>query len=171
MRCERGSVVVVLSCRLPIISRQPSERVIRIVGLDIHQTFSEVMYLEDGELIHDGRVELACSRFSAFARTPHQDDEVVLEATGNTIMVVRLLGPYVGRVIIANPFQVRAITHAKIKTDKVDAAVLASGFLPEVWRADSELARALGRPESPWPGHRAGDRFRRRRARVLEGAG
>jgi hypothetical protein len=38
--------------------------------------------------------------------------------------------------VIANPKQVRIIAHAKIKTDTIDASVLAqlyaSGFLPEV---------------------------------------
>jgi transposase len=120
----------------------------RVIGLDIHRTFAEVMFLEGGELIHGGPVELAHSRFSAFARTLRADDEVVLEATGNTIAVVRLLEPHVGRVVIANPLQVRAIAHAKIKTDKIDAAILAqlhaSGFLPEVWRAD-EATLALRR--------------------------
>jgi len=114
----------------------------RIIGLDIHRTFAEVMFLEDGEVIHGGRVELCHSRFSAFAQTLRGDDEVVLEATGNTMAVVRLLEPHVSRVVIANPFQVRAIAHAKIKTDKIDAAILvqlhASGFLPEVWRPDEE---------------------------------
>ena len=114
----------------------------RVIGLDIHRTFAEVMFLEDGELIHGGRVELSHVQFFAFAQTLRSDDEVVLEATGNTMAVVRLLEPHVGRVVIANPLQVRAIAHAKIKTDKIDAAVLAqlhaSGFLPEVWRADEQ---------------------------------
>lgn len=46
------------------------------------------------------------------------------------------------RVVIANPLLVRAIAWAKVKTDKIDAAVLAklqaSGFLPEVWMPDEE---------------------------------
>jgi transposase len=52
-------------------------------------------------------------------------------------------------VVIANPLQVRAIAHAKIKTDKIDAGVLAklhaSGFLPEVWMPDeaTETLRRL----------------------------
>jgi transposase len=64
-------------------------------------------------------------------------------------MIVRLLRPFVRRVVIANPLQVRAIAHAKIKTDKIDAAVLAklhaSGFLPEVWMPDeaTETLRRL----------------------------
>jgi hypothetical protein len=43
-------------------------------------------------------------------------------------------------VAIANPKQVKIIAHAKIKTDTIDAGVLAQlyacGFLPEVWVPD-----------------------------------
>ena len=59
-----------------------------------------------------------------------------------------MIGPYVERVVIANPSQVRLIAHAKIKTDTIDAGVLAqlyaSGFLPEVWIPD-ETTQALRR--------------------------
>ena len=52
------------------------------------------------------------------------------------------------RVVIANPKPVRLIAHAKIKTDAIDAAVLAklyaTGFLPEVWVPD-EATLALRR--------------------------
>lgn len=54
--------------------------------------------------------------------------------------MAELLAPHVDRVVITNPKQVRMIAHAKIKTDAIDAAVLAklyaSGFLPEVWMPD-----------------------------------
>ena len=73
-----------------------------------------------------------------------KEDEVVVEATGNAMAVVRVLGPYVARVIVANPLQVKAIAHARIKTDKIDAGVLASlraaDFLPEVWVPDAGTA-------------------------------
>ena len=59
---------------------------------------------------------------------------MVVQATGNAMAVVRLLSPYVARVIVANPLQVKAIAHARIKTDKIDAGVLAqlraADFLP-----------------------------------------
>jgi transposase len=32
----------------------------------------------------------------------------------------------IARVIVANPLQVKAIAHAHVKTDKIDAGVLAS---------------------------------------------
>jgi transposase len=84
---------------------------------------------------------------SELARKLKPDDEIVIEATGNTSAIVRVLLPFVGRVAIANPILVRAIAWAKVKTDKIDAAVLAklhaSGFLPEVWMPDERLRRVV----------------------------
>src|SRR3712207_1154719 len=69
----------------------------------------------------------------------------LFRSTGNAMAVVRVLGPYVARVIVANPLQVKAIAHARIKTDKIDAGVLASlpaaDFLPEVWLPDADTER------------------------------
>lgn len=120
----------------------------RILGLDVHRTFAQVVILEDGILRQAGQISIAHDHLATFAKTLLPDDEVVLEATGNSTAIVRVLRPHVGRVVVANPRQVRAIGHAKVKTDKLDAAVLvqlhASGFLPEVWVAD-ERTEALRR--------------------------
>jgi transposase len=114
----------------------------RIIGLDVHRSFAEVAILENGKLRTGGRIVLQHEQVVAFARTLRPDDEVVLEATGNSAILVRLIAPFVRRVVVANPVQVRAIAWAKVKTDKIDAGVLAklhaSGFLPEVWVADEE---------------------------------
>ena len=83
-----------------------------------------------------------------FAKQLSNSDIVVIEATGNAASVAAVIGPHVSRVVIANPKQVCLIAHAKIKTDKIDAGVLAqlyaSGLLPEVWIAD-ETTQALRR--------------------------
>jgi len=59
--------------------------------------------------------------------------------------VARVLSPHVARVVIANPLQVKAIAHAHVKTDKVDAGILASlyaaGYLPEIWTPDAATER------------------------------
>ena len=121
----------------------------RVIGLDVHRNFAQVAELEDGGLRQCGRVDLVRAKVLAFARTMRTDDEVVLEATGNTMAIVKLLKPHVGRVIIANPLQVRVIAEAKAKTDRIDAAALArlhaAGYLPEVWQPDeaTELLRNL----------------------------
>jgi transposase len=84
----------------------------------------------------------------AFAKKLTKEDVVVVEATGNAASVAAVIAPHVKRVVVANPKQVRIIAHAKIKTDTIDASVLAqldvSGFLPEVW-VPGEPTQALRR--------------------------
>ena len=146
MRCERGSVGVVL----PVGSRRLNRggQRVRIIGLDIHRVFAEAVALEAGRLIRLGRIEMRRDRLAVFARSLTHDDHVVIEATGNATVVAEVLRPHAGRVVIANPQQVRLIAYAKIKTDRIDASVLArlyaSGFLPEVWVPD-ERTQALRR--------------------------
>lgn len=115
----------------------------RVIGMDVHRTFGQVVILEGGTLEDHGRICMERQAVLEFAKTLRVDDEVVLEATGNTSVITRLLAPYVRRVVIANPMQVRAIAWAKVKTDKIDAGVLArlhaSGFLPEVWMPTEEI--------------------------------
>jgi transposase len=117
----------------------------RVIGMDLHRTFAEVVFWEDGRLRWHGRVDMTRSGLEGFGRSLGKYDEVVVEATGNAMAVVRVLRPYVARVIVANPLQVKAIAHARIKTDKIDAGVLASlhaaGFLPEVWLPEAETER------------------------------
>jgi transposase len=119
----------------------------RVIGLDVHRSFAVSAVLEDGRMSAGGRIALEREEVLAFAKALRRDDEVVLEATGNTAAAVRPIAPHVRRphvrrVAIANPVQVRAIAWAKVKTDKIDAGVLArlhaSGFLPEVWSPDDE---------------------------------
>ena len=123
--------------------------------MDIHRVFAEAVALLDGKTTRPGRADMRRDRLEAFARsTLTHDDHVVVEATGNAAAVAEVLAPHVGRVVIANPKQVRLIAHAKIKTDAIDAAVLAklhaSGFLPEVWVPDPRtqaLRRQVSRRE------------------------
>ncbi len=114
----------------------------RSIGMDVHRSFAQVAILDSGEVRASFRVEMEHDAVVEFGRSLKQKDEVVLEATGNTSAIVRSLSPFVARVIIANPMQVKAIAHARIKTDKVDAKILAqlhaAGFLPEVWAADDD---------------------------------
>ncbi|ARC35928.1 IS110 family transposase [Paracoccus yeei] len=109
--------------------------------MDVHRSFAQVAILEGGKTT-EIRIDLDHEAVVAFGQALRSDDEVVLEATGNTAAIVRLLTPFVARVVIANPLQVKAIAHARVKTDKVDAKILAqlhaAGFLPEVWAADDQ---------------------------------
>lgn len=65
-----------------------------------------------------------------------------------TWAIAELLAEHAGRVTVSNPMRTRAIASAKVKTDKIDAKVLAqlgaADFLPEVWAPDQQT-RALRR--------------------------
>ena len=93
----------------------------RIIALDVHRSFAQMAILENGVIRDAGKVDLECSRLLHFAKSLQPDDEVVLEATGNTSAIVHLLSPLVARIVISNPNLVRAIAWAKVKTDKIDA--------------------------------------------------
>lgn len=118
----------------------------RIIGMDIHRVFAEAVALEDGEVKRLGRIGMTRDHLESFARTLLPTDHVVVEATGNATAVTEIIAPHVERVAVANPLQVHLIAKAKIKTDAIDARVLAklyaAGFLPEVWIPDAAtLAR------------------------------
>jgi len=117
----------------------------RVVGMDIHRTFAEVVIWDAGRLHPAGRVDMTRSGLEGFGRTLTKEDEVVVEATGNAMAVVRALETHVARVVVANPLQVKAIAHARVKTDKIDAGVLASlraaDFLPDIWLPDAATER------------------------------
>ncbi|SDD36378.1 hypothetical protein SAMN05216337_1010124 [Bradyrhizobium brasilense] len=60
-----------------------------------------------------------------FGKSLFASNEVVLEATGHSMAVSRVLAPFVARVITANSLQVKAIAQAHVKTGKIDAGALA----------------------------------------------
>jgi transposase len=72
-------------------------------------------------------------------------DQVALEATTNCWAVADALRRCVARLLVSNPMATKAIAQAKVKTDKVDAQVLAQllrcDFLPEVWQPDEATRR------------------------------
>jgi transposase len=117
----------------------------RVIGMDIHRTFAEAVMIDGDRLIRLGRINMTRDHLSAFAAKLTSEDHIVIEATGNAHAVAEAVAPFVGRVIVANPRQVHLIAKARIKTDVIDATVLArlyaSGFLPEVWVPDQRTLR------------------------------
>ena len=97
----------------------------RINGFDIHRAFAEAVAWEDDKLRRLGRVDMRRNFLMALAATLSREDIVVVQGTGNAAAVASVIGPYVKRVVIANPIQVLMIAHAKIKIDTIDAGELA----------------------------------------------
>ena len=112
-----------------------------VIGIDIHRTFGEVVIWENGILRREGRVEMTRTALEGFGRKLEKSDEVVIEATGNCMAVSGVLSPHVARVVIANPLQVKAIAHAHVKTDKVDAGILATCMPPGTCRRSGRRTR------------------------------
>lgn len=108
--------------------------------------FFEVSVSEGGRTGRIGRVEIADLETFADSLAPY--DHVVIESTSVSWAVVDVLGRRAGRVTVSNPMKTKAIASAKVKTDKVDARVLAelgaSGFVSEVWVPDAQV-RSLRR--------------------------
>lgn len=114
----------------------------RAVGLDVHRDFCEVAISEDGRITRGERFETKPEAVELFARGLEPDDEVVLEATSGSMQIARILERYVRRVVIANAADVRAISWARVKSDKFDARtlakLLAADLIPGVWVPDED---------------------------------
>src|SRR5919204_802234 len=125
----------------------------RVFGLDVHRDFAEVAVVEDGLLRRVGRIGTSPEQLGAFAAGLLPSDRLALEATINTFAIARLLERSGAQVVISNPMKTRAIAEAKVKTDKVDAAVLAqllaADFLPAVWRPTRRATRRPRRGRGP----------------------
>jgi transposase len=119
----------------------------RYVGLGVHREVLQACILDaHGRCLQRHRLDLTRANLEAFIRERlRPQDHVALEATTNTWAVVDLLEGHVAEVVVSNPLRTRAIAEAKVKTDKVDAEVLAQllrcDFLPRVWQPDAATRR------------------------------
>ncbi|QEL16710.1 IS110 family RNA-guided transposase [Limnoglobus roseus] len=115
----------------------------RFIGLDLHKKMLVVCALDDrGQVLFRETVECRREALEAFARVKLQaTDRLAAEATTNTWAVADILRPFVAAVTVGNPLQIKAIAQAKVKTDKIDAEVLAHllrcDYLPTVWTPDA----------------------------------
>jgi transposase len=120
---------------------------IRYVGLDVHKRLVEACIIEHtGKVVLRERFGLDRRTLELFAtRILRPTDQVALEATTNCWAVAEALQPHVAKVLVSNPMATKAIALAKVKTDKVDAYVLAQllrcDFLPQVWQPDEATRR------------------------------
>jgi transposase len=121
---------------------------VRFIGLDVHRDFCEIAICEAGRVRSGGRVPTSPEGLQILADSLGPEDHVALEATGNALAIARALEPHVAQVIVAARNELRAITEAKVKTDRRDARtlarLLAAGLLHGCWLPD-EPTRALRR--------------------------
>jgi transposase len=110
--------------------------------MDVHRSFAQIAVVENGLCRDEGRIGVKPEELREWATTLEPEDEIALEATTNSDAIATMLRPLVARVVVSNPRKTRAIAEAKVKTDKVDARILAqllaADFLPETWVADDQ---------------------------------
>jgi transposase len=100
----------------------------RHIGVDHHKRYSYITVMDDrGKIIKEGRISNSKECLKKFLNNPHgcQDSQAVLEAGLNWTVMYDWLEEETGEVKLAHPLKVKAIAEAKIKTDKIDAGVLA----------------------------------------------
>lgn len=121
---------------------------IRYVGIDLHKHLIVGCILDEaGEQIDSFRIDevTAESLDKLCKKHLRSEDHVVMEATTHVWAVDRVLSKHVAKVVVSNPMLTKAIACSTVKTDKVDAKVLAqllrSNFLPTVWKPDEETSR------------------------------
>ncbi len=51
----------------------------RVIGMDIHRTFAEVVVWEDGRLRHAGRVDMTRTALEGFGKSLKATDEIVVD--------------------------------------------------------------------------------------------
>lgn len=115
----------------------------RFIGLDVHKSVVEACVIdEEGKRLFRRRIDCTQNALLRFAEELTKEDSVALEVTTNAWAVADLLQPFVGRLVVSNPMKTKAIAEAKVKTDKVDAEVLAQllrcDYLPSVWVPDHQ---------------------------------
>jgi transposase len=122
--------------------------VTRYVGLDVHKSVVQSAIVDRrGRQTASDRFGCSRAELELYAKTQlRPTDHVALEATTNTWGIVEVLEPFVQEVVVSNPMRTKAIASAKIKTDKVDALVLAqllrADYLPRVWQPPPEVRAA-----------------------------
>jgi transposase len=104
------------------------------LGLDVHKAWTQFCQLdEEGAIVREGT--LPTDEVTTLVDRPALP--VVMEATGHWCSVYDALVAGGAEVKLAHPARVKAIASARIKTDKIDARILAhllrTDLIPEAW--------------------------------------
>jgi transposase len=117
------------------------------IGVDYHKSYSHLVVQDSaGKTLRSGRVKNDHQSLGLFLERYRENSHAVVEATRNWMVMYDWLEDICDDVVLAHPLKVKAIADARIKTDKIDATVLAhllrADLVPEAW-APGEKAREL----------------------------
>ena len=96
------------------------------IGVDYHKRFTYLVIKDSkGKVLKNGQVINRKENVEKFLAGFTEDSAAVLESCRNWCVMHDWLEDIVDEVVLANPYKVKAIAEAKIKTDKIDASILA----------------------------------------------
>lgn len=105
------------------------------IGVDLHTNSFTICRLKiDGSEVFQ-TYQLSSKALEQFCMSVDADDELAVEATGNTAWFCDEVRSCVGRIVVVNPRQFKVIRTSVKKTDRNDARALAfflsKDMLPE----------------------------------------
>lgn len=112
-------------------------------GIDLHRKMSQIcMIEEDGKLLEQTKINSNREEFIAYFKNKSKM-HCALEPVENWGWAADALEEMGHQVHLAHPYKVRLIAETRVKTDKVDARILAdllrTNYLPESYVAPLEL--------------------------------
>lgn len=117
------------------------------IGVDYHKAYTHLVVQDGGgKVLRSGKVKNDPRSLSNFLAPYLENSHAVMEASRNWTVMYDWLDELCDDVVLAHPLKVKAIADAKIKTDKIDATILAhllrADLIPEAY-VPCEAARAL----------------------------
>ncbi|TET96552.1 MAG: IS110 family transposase [Anaerolineales bacterium] len=113
------------------------------LGIDLHRTKTYAVLIDKTGEVIDERQILNDEAIQYLEEYVPKDTFAVLEATRNWPFMYDLLAKHVVRVELASPKELKAISAAAVKTDRIDANVLAQlarlNYLPTAYAAPKEI--------------------------------
>jgi transposase len=99
----------------------------RYVGIDVGKSRCRAALMDQkGDIVDEFFFENNCQGIEQLTSVLNEEDSVVMESTGNLwLNIYNTLDSKGIRVVLANPMKTKAIASARIKSDKVDARILA----------------------------------------------
>lgn len=116
------------------------------IGMDLHKkTTNFCAMTKEGNILKETKIPTVSFEVEKFIKSfgKKEDLKVVLEPVSQSAFYADLLESLGAEVHLAHPKRVKAIAFAKVKTDEIDAKVLAdllrSNLLPESYHAPIEV--------------------------------
>ena len=113
-------------------------------GIDLHKTNMMITTIDsNGELLAQRKLGCQKNQVHAYFSGFDEPHKAVVESTGSWYWLSDLLSRWGVELTLAHALQLKAISYAKVKTDKVDSAMLAEllrvGLIPEAYQISRNM--------------------------------